>query len=368
MLQKNNRIIALRKLLKDNELDAFFISSIPNIAYLTGYTGFSMLDRDAFVLVTNNSQYIFTHGIYKEDVKQKIKHFTLVDMKRENPISQAVKTIIEKEQIKKLAFEAFDLRVSEFDRLTNHIDKKILISSNLVNTLRIKKSHEEIRALKQACEIGDKAFAIISKELRTGMTETEVAALLEFYIKREGADISFPTIVAFEENAAHPHHMPTNKLLEKNNIVLIDFGVLASGYCSDMTRTMCFGKPTTEKQRVFETVQKSQQQAVAFIERKLLKNEILRARAVDEVSRKYMIEKGYPSMPHSLGHGIGLEVHESPRLTPLSEELLEEGNIFSIEPGIYLPGNMGVRIEDLFAIENNKLKKLTHASIDFVTR
>lgn len=363
MLQKNNRIIALRKLLKDNELDAFFISSIPNIAYLTGYSGFSTLDRDAFVLITSTSQYIFTHGIYKEDVKQKIKHFTLVDMKRENPISQGVKTIIEKELIKKLAFEAFDLRVSEFDRLTKQIDKKILTPSTLVNTLRIKKSHEEICALIHACEIGDKAFSLITKELKAGMTETEVAAQLEFFIKREGADISFPTIVAFEENAAHPHHMPTTKKLEKNNIILIDFGVLANGYCSDMTRTTCFGKPTAEKQRVFETVQKSQQQAIAFIERKLAKNEILRARAVDEISRNYMIEKGYPSMPHSLGHGIGLEVHESPRLTPLSEELLEEGNIFSLEPGIYLPGNMGVRIEDLFAIENNTLIKLSNAPI-----
>lgn len=357
----DSQLALLRKHLKEKSLDALFISSLPNIAYLTGYAKFSAQDRDAFVLITQNSQYIFTHGIYKEDVKKNVKNFTLIDIKRENPISTAVKNLIDEHGIKKLGFEAFDLKVSEYERLTKQIDNNILTSSDLVNNIRIHKTTDEIAALKNACALGDKAFRFIQKKIIEGISESELAAQLDYFIKSEGADISFPTIVAFEENAAHPHHIPTNKKLAKNNYVLMDFGVLLNGYCSDMTRTVYFGEINNEKKRVYETVHEAQQKAVDYIEEKLSNKDIIQASTADKIARDHIVSKGYPAMPHSLGHGIGLEVHEEPRLTPVTDDLLEEGMVFSIEPGIYLPDKVGVRIEDLFAIENNSLVRITLA-------
>ena len=143
--------------------------------------------------------------------------------------------------------------------------------------------------------------------------------------------------------------------------ILLDFGIKKDFYCSDMTRTVSFGHTSSEKKKVYQTVLDSQQKAIEYITHKLSKKETIMCSSVDQISREYIIQKGYPSMPHSLGHGIGIAVHEAPRLTPVSLEQLQNGNVFSIEPGIYLPGKFGVRIEDLFSISNNTLTQLTHS-------
>lgn len=369
----DSRITKLIKLLDENSLDALFVSSLPNITYLTGFAGFSNEDRDAFLLITHKHQYIFTHGIYKEAVKRQVKNFDLIDIKRESPISASLGKLVEEEQIGALGFEAFDLRVAEYDRLTKQLNKDILSPSNIVEKLRIRKSPEELQALKHACKLGDKAFTYILSEIKLGITESELAAQLDFYIKSQGAINSFPTIIAFEENAAHPHHMPTNKKLEKNNLVLMDFGVRLNNYCSDMTRTVSFGKATQEKKYVYETVKIAQHKAIEFLNSHLPARIVTQSVAggstlnsikgsdVDSVARNHITSQGFPTMPHSLGHGIGLEVHESPRLTPVTKERIDEGMVFSIEPGIYLLEKFGVRIEDLFAIENHILVPLTQS-------
>jgi Xaa-Pro aminopeptidase len=364
----STKLSNIRTLLTDHSLDAIFISSLPNITYLTGYSGFSTQDRDAFLLITKDHQFIFTHGIYKEDVQRKVTDFTLVQITRENPIGIAVKNAITNESITKLGFEAFDLKVSEYDRLIRQIDKNILSPTNLVNQLRIIKSDEEIGHIQKACALGDKAFSYVLKKIRTGISENELAAELEFYVKSHGADVSFPTIVAFEENAAHPHHIPTDRKLKTENFVLMDFGVLLNGYCSDMTRTVSFGKTTSEKKRIYQTVLTAQQQTIDTLDHKLVYDPTkkIRASSLDTIAREYIISRKYPSMPHSLGHGIGLEVHEAPRLTTVSEEKLEDGMVFSIEPGIYLPDVAGVRIEDLFALKNGKLTQLTTSPRDLL--
>lgn len=361
------RLQSLRTLLKKQNLDGIVVSSLPNIAYLTGYAGFSMQDRDAFLLVTYNSQYLFTHGIYMEDVKRKVKHFTLLPITRETPISTAIKNAVAKDAIKKLGFEAFDLKVSEYKRLIEQIDESILQSTDVVAKQRLYKSSDEINAIKKACSLGDEAFAYIQSEITVGITESELAAKLDFFIKSNGAENSFPTIVAFEENAAHPHHMPTKRELANNEYVLLDFGVLLDNYCSDMTRTISFGKPSDEKKKIYDAVKDAQEKAIGYITTQLLEKKPVYAKAADTIAREVLLSKHFPSMPHSLGHGIGLEVHEAPRLTPSTEETLTEGMVFSIEPGIYLPGECGVRIEDLFAIQDNKLVPLTHASRELLS-
>jgi Xaa-Pro aminopeptidase len=352
----------LRKLLSKEKLDAILISSLPNIIYLTHFSGFTTTDRDAFLLITQHKQYIFTHGIYKEAAKQYIKEYEFISILRENPISVAIKKIIADEKIKNVGFESFDIKVNEYERLVAEIDKNILRPTDLAHKLRIIKSSDEIAAIKSACELGDNAFAFILEKIKTGVTENELAVELEYFIKKHNAELSFPTIVAFGENAAHPHHVTAKHKLKKNTLVLFDFGVRLNNYCSDMTRTIFFGKASDREKHAYNTVIKSQQNVIVYIKNTLQNGRQLIGKNVDACARNYIVENGYPSFPHSLGHGIGIDVHEAPRLTMLSEEIIKNGMVFSLEPGIYLPGEFGIRIEDLFAIENDKLIQLTKSS------
>lgn len=197
------------------------------------------------------------------------------------------------------------------------------------------------------------------------MSEKEIALEMEMYIRKQGGMLSFPTIVAFRENSAVPHHMTNGKRLKSNDIVLLDFGIEIDNYCSDMTRTIFIGEPTAEQKKVYQTVIEAQEKAVSYLTSNLVprlsNSQILKTSSVDKAARDYIVTRGYPSIPHSLGHGIGIEVHEAPTLSPRSEETFSNGMVFSIEPGIYLPGKFGVRIEDLFAIQNGNLLQLTNA-------
>lgn len=362
----------LKTLLDDHNLDALFVSSVPNITYLTGFSGFGTLDRDAFLLITKKDQYIFTHGIYKEVAEKEIRDFELIPISRENPISDLLKKIIDKYQIRKLGFEAYDLTVEEYKKLLSYVPEPFLKPSYLVHYLRKNKTPAEIAKIKKACELGDKTFMAIIKNIKSGITEKQLAGEIDLYIKKLGAEVSFPTTVAFGSNASRPHHIPSDKVIEKNAVVLMDFGVKLHQYCSDMTRSVFFGKASEEHKKIYLAVLKSQQIASSTLSSFLRKQEskdphnqsdvyTIKVSELDKSARDYIISKGYPPYPHSLGHGIGLEVHEVPRLSPNSQEILEDNMVFSIEPGVYLPDNIGVRIEDLFAIENKKLIQLTNA-------
>lgn len=362
----NSRIEKLRNVLAEQHLDALFVSSLSNIAYLTNFSGFGTEDRDAFLLITQDKQYIFTHGIYREVVEKEIQHFELIPMLREKPLNDSIKMIIDEQQIKHLGFEAFDLTVNEYDRLTKNIDKKILEPSDVIAKLRMIKTAEEIQAIHKACKLGDKAYEHIVRQLKAGITEKEIALELAFFIKKNGADLSFPSIVAFGANASKPHHVANETKLKPDTIVLFDFGVRQDNYCSDMTRPVVFGKASLEQKKVYKIVFDSQQKAFAFLQERLKNNKPVLGKDVDAIARNYIMDQGFASIPHSLGHGIGLEVHESPRLTILSEEQMQNGMVFSIEPGIYLRDKFGIRIEDLFAIQNNELIQLTNASKLFI--
>jgi Xaa-Pro aminopeptidase len=357
----------LQTLLHKKSLDAVLISSLPNLIYLTNFSGFTTEDRDAFLLITQKKQFLFTHSLYKEAAAKYMKQFTLVPMTRENPISESIQKIVTTEKIKTLAYEENDLTVGEYHALLTYIDKKILTPQAFVEKLRETKTSQEIAAIQSACELGDKTFNALLDKIKPGMTEKELAVAFEYLLKKEGADTSFRTITAFGANASLPHHVPTDQKLIKDEFVLMDFGARYNNYCSDMTRTVCFGKPSREMQRVYEAVYDAQQKAIDFLEKKVAKGENVTGADVDNIAREHIVAKGFPTIPHSLGHGIGLEVHEQPSLSPSAKSALTNGMVFSIEPGIYLPGKLGVRIEDLFAIEGKKLIQLTTFPRDLVT-
>ncbi|MDP3733126.1 MAG: M24 family metallopeptidase, partial [Candidatus Daviesbacteria bacterium] len=211
----------------------------------------------------------------------------------------------------------------------------------------------------------DLAFDFILKKIQSGITEKEIAKELENFIKYKGAVISFPSIVAFGKNSSVPHHQTGDKRLTINDkLILLDFGVKINGYCSDMTRTIFFGKPSGKQRKIYETVLEAQKRAVDFVNKQIKNGKIIKAKEVDQVAREYIKSKGFFDIPHSLGHGIGLEVHEHPNLSPKSKDILKEGMVFSIEPGIYIQGEGGVRIEDLFVLEKGVLRKLTCAFVE----
>ncbi|MCR4305907.1 MAG: M24 family metallopeptidase, partial [Candidatus Daviesbacteria bacterium] len=193
-------------------------------------------------------------------------------------------------------------------------------------------------------------------------------------IRTKGAVISFPTIAAFGKNSSIPHHQTGNTKLgpesssgREGQVILLDFGVKFENYCSDMTRTIFFGKPTGKQKDIYNEVLESQQKAVDYIKGLIKTGQEIRSAGVDKVARDYILSKGYPSIPHSLGHGIGLEVHEHLSLSPKSKESLKEGMVFSIEPGIYLTDFGGVRIEDLFVYEEKGLRQLTVSPKKIIT-
>lgn len=355
----NNRLSQLKKLLHESNIDAAFISSLPNIIHLTDFSYFTDIEREAFLLITKNNQYIFTDGRYTHAVKQFVNTFELRELKAQEPLAYHLQQIFEKENIITLGIEEDNITVKEHKQL-----KKIAKNQKhfTLHTLRIQKRPEEIKKIKEACKLGDNAFSYILKQITIGVTEKEIAFLLETFMRKNNAEPSFPSIVAFGENAAVPHHKTGNRKLKKNEFVLLDFGVKYENYCSDMTRTILFGKATKEQKKVYETVLQGQEQSISYIERQLKNKKPVKAFDADNTAREFIIKTGYPSFPHSLGHGIGLQVHEAPRLSPQSKDILAEGMVFSIEPGIYLPDNLGVRIEDLFAIQNGKLLQLTKSS------
>ena len=358
----------LSKLIKTQRLDALLISSVPNIIYLTNFVGFSKDERQAFLFITKNKQYILTDGRYSEAVKNNVKDFKLIQISPSLSFEKALRKLCKKHDVKRLGFEGHNLSFLEHQKLSKHFNnlprRKAGIYHLSISDLRCVKESNEILAIEKACELGDKTFDYILKKIKFGVSEKEIAFEIELFIKKQGADISFPPIVAFGKNSAIPHHVPTMNYepLTTNSIVLLDFGVRLNNYCSDMTRTVFFGKPTPEQKRIYQTVLEAQKLAIDHLGR--WQAEQLRSHdssEVDRLARQYITSKGYKTIPHSLGHGIGLEVHEAPRLSPKSKDILKKNMVFTIEPGIYITGSGGVRIEDVVVLEKNKVRLLTHS-------
>lgn len=369
----DGRIQKLKDQLKREKLDGVFISSVSNIEYLTGFTNFSKDEREAYLFVSHDFGYIITDGRYSEAVKNQVPHLKLFEKGHQQSIENLFKK--HKKEVKTLGIEEDNLTIVEFKKLKKHFKNTKHFN---VGHLRSPKSNEELDKIKKACKIGDLVFNYIIKKIKVGVSEKNIAGELENFIRKSGAILSFPPIVAFGKNSSIPHHQTSETVLSNNpgQFILLDFGVKISNYCSDMTRTVFFGKPNKKQIRMYEVVLKAQQEAVDFINGSIKSGKKIKASDVDKVARKYIRSEGFPDIPHSLGHGIGLEVHEHPSLSPKSKDYLKERMVFSIEPGIYIPdfGSPrstrlatkrarveagGVRIEDLFVLEKTGLRQLT---------
>jgi len=366
-----SRLKNVKTIRKKENVDAILISSVPNIIYLTGYSGFSRFEREAFLLITDQKNFLITDGRYSEAVSG-IPDFEILEISDRNFLEKILKSL--SKEIAKIGIEEYDLTISEGKKFKQYF--KLFPLKELAN-LRVVKDIDEINKIKMACRIGDEAFSFIIKKLKNGISENEVASLIEIFIRKKNAESSFPPIVAFGKNSSFPHHKTGNEKLKINNIVLLDFGVRVDNYCSDMTRTVFFGKADDKFKKIYNTVLESQQKAIDFLNSSFLNLnsnlKSIKTSEIDKVAREYIIKSGYATIPHSLGHGIGIEVHEAPNLSPKSKDILKEGMVFSIEPGIYLPagrqglpGFGGVRIEDLVVLENKGARLLTHSPKEII--
>ena len=343
------RLKNLQKSLTPNKVDALVVSGAVNIAYLTGYSNFSRHEREAYLFVTGANALLFTDGRYIEAVRN-----ILPKGIRVFPHTELYKRI-KSSKLKRIGVE-HNFTLAELKRFKKETGLNFVLTKPLVEQLRAVKDEDEIKNIRAACRLTDKTFETIPLLVKIGVTEREIAWKIEKFIKENGGELAFDTIVAFGPNAAIPHHKTSNKkLTNKDQFVLLDFGAKVNGYCSDMTRTLLTKSSSDRAKKMYETVRMAQQKAIGFISGTGSDTE---AKAAAKAANDYIVLQGFEEIPHGLGHGIGLEVHEAPRLSPKSKDKLVRNNVFTIEPGIYIPGFGGVRIEDDFLF-SDKLERLT---------
>ncbi|AIS52365.1 peptidase M24 [Thermoanaerobacter kivui] len=335
--------------MKEKDIEAFVIYKFVNVTYITGFTG-----DDSAAFITHDKAIFITDARYTEQAQKEVKDFEVIEHK--NGIKEVIKEYIEKLRIKKLAFEE-NISFRQYKELKDFLGIKLVPQANLVETLRMVKDDTEIENIKKAQNITDMAFNHILNFIKVGMTEREVALELEYFMKKQGAqDLSFEAIVASGKRSSLPHGKASEKVIEKGDFVTLDFGCKVNGYCSDMTRTIVMGKADDRQKEIYNIVLEAQQRAIDNLKAGITSKE------ADSLARSVIEEKGYGKyFGHSLGHGVGLEVHEAPSLSFKNEEILKEGAIVTVEPGIYIPDFGGVRIEDMVLLKEDGVTNLTNS-------
>jgi Xaa-Pro aminopeptidase len=352
----------LQHLLARNRLDALLITQLPNIRYLCGFTG------SAGVLVlTEEKSVFFTDGRYTEQAREQVKGARAL-VKRGPPLESAAQWLAAKGKklhVSTLGVEASYLTVADQLRLKRVLPSAMHLrpAPPLVQQARMVKDQEEIGLLRQAALLGASLFDVALKTIRPGVKENEVAAEMEYAARRAGAEgMSFETIIAAGPRSALPHGRASSAAIPAKGFVVCDFGVILTGYCSDMTRTVHVGSPGAEERRMYRAVREAQQAAVDAIQAGVGVSQI------DRVARKLLQQQGLGrQFTHSTGHGVGLEIHEAPRITAGQTELLQSGMAITVEPGVYVPGMGGVRIEDLVVVTERQPDILAPTSKDLVT-
>ncbi|MCX5706716.1 MAG: Xaa-Pro peptidase family protein [Candidatus Omnitrophica bacterium] len=347
-----NRLKNFLVQLREEKLDGFIVSSEANISYLSGFKS-----CDAYLLVTHKDVIYFTDSRYIEEARGRLKG-TGITLKKINGFTfKLIADSCLELGLKRVGFEGRVLPYAEYQKIKQYLKRKVeLISKHsLVEGLRQIKEPGEIANIKKAIQITSLAFKFIKKILKPGVKELELAAELERIIRYHGASGSaFDVIVASGPHSSFPHHAPTNRKIKADQPVLIDIGAEYKGYKSDLTRVFFLGKINTLGRRIYGIVQEAQEKAFEKIKPGIEIAEI------DAASRGYIAKKGYSEFfGHNLGHGIGLEIHESPSISPKNNETLKPGMVFTVEPAIYLPGKFGIRLEDIALITKDNCEVLS---------
>lgn len=328
----------LNNLLQQNNLDGILLTNKYNLRYFTSFTG-----TTGFALVTKTGRYFFSDFRYKEQATNQVtpRGFEFVLWDR---TMKSVAEFLKKDEVKRLGIEDQDITLSYYNNLKTEFEGVELVSlEDKVSKTRMIKTEEEIENIKEAVRIADIAFSQILEKVKEGVKERDLSAEIEYIMKLNGAeDKSFDFIVASGYRSAMPHGVASDKTIGKNEFVTFDFGCYYNGYASDITRTIFFGDEITEKHKeIYNTVLEAQLLAISKAKAGMKASEL------DKVARDYITEKGYGEyFGHGLGHALGLEIHEQPFVSKIGDIVLEENMVVTIEPGIYIEGFGGVRIED----------------------
>ncbi len=337
-----NRQNTLKSILAKLGLDGMLISRLSNVRYICGFTGSA-----GSCLITPNDNYFITDGRYMEQSKNEVKGFKrYIDYGTHIEIAQKNKLI---SKGLKLALESDFLSVSLYNQLTELFPENKWESTKMIlENIAAVKDESELEALRTAVEITDNVFDEVLQFFKVGIAEKEIALELGMRFKKYGEGEAFSSIVASGPNSALPHAQPSERKLKQGDFVVVDAGAKYAGYHADMTRTVVIGKVTEKHREIYELVKKSQQAGIDAAQAGVA------CKVVDDATRNVIADAGYGNkFIHSTGHGIGLEVHTSPRLSQQSEEILKENNVVTIEPGVYLTGWGGVRIEDDIVVKKD---------------
>ena len=340
------------------DVDSVLITSDINRRYFSG-----MKSSAGTIIAFRDKAYLIIDFRYIEKARRTVKALEVIEQKN---LIHTISGLMKKHNALNIAIESRTMTVSTLAHLKsqlssfNFIDTDML--SNEIESLRAVKDETEIECIKKAQSIAETAFEKILKFIRPDVTERQVALELNRIMFEEGAeDISFDTIVLSGKNTSMPHGVPSDKKIQNGEFVLMDFGAVYNGYHSDMTRTICVGEPSPEMRKVYDIVLKAQLSALDYAKAGITGTQL------DKIARDIISEEGYGNcFGHALGHSVGLEIHESPNASPASKTILRVGNIITIEPGIYIEGKFGVRIEDFVILNENSCENLTKSAKNII--
>jgi Xaa-Pro aminopeptidase len=360
------RIARLRAELASADVDALLVSQPESRFYLSGYTGHDLPPRDSagYLLIGGDVALLLTDPRTSEQAAQEAPDYTVVRYPSGQQGPQVLAQAAADRQVRRLGFEAVHLPYAIYASVAGFLEDtpvELVPTRGLVDRLRIVKDADEQQLLQHAVDVVDACLADLYPRLRPGLTERQVARMIDSYLFDHADGPSFPSIVASGPNGSMPHAVPSDRPIEAGEGITIDIGALAAGYCSDQTRTICLGPARDPKLRqVYGLVLEAQ----LLVEQQLRPG--MTGREADALARDLLTNAGYgDAFMHSLGHGVGLEVHEPPTLSRLrGDEPLRPGMVFSVEPGVYLPGWGGVRIEDLVLLEDSGARVLCRAPKD----
>ena len=343
----------LQEVLKQQQIAAMLVSDGYNMRYLSGFRG-----ATGYLYISKQRQVLLTDSRYTTQASAEAADYEIKEVGNGQGYAEVLLTLLKEEGIVRLGFEDTHIIYGELRKLQETCgDVEWLPLGESLNRLRMVKTAAELDCLRRAEAIGDKAFSYILEHIRPGVTELQIAAKLDYFMKEQGAaGNSFDTIVASGIHSALPHAIPSQKEIRKGDFVTLDFGCVFCGYCSDMTRTVMVGTAKAKQREIYETVLNAQLAALAVIKPGLTGFE------VDKIAREVITEAGYGAyFGHGLGHSVGLFIHENPRLSPKDQERLQANVVYTVEPGIYLPGFGGVRIEDMVVVTENGYENFTHS-------
>lgn len=350
------RLAKLREKMKELGVDAMLITSETNEKYISSFDF-----TDGLLVITNNRACMITDSRYSEAAKKEAPDFEII-LPSSTQVS-AIGDILASESAKTVAFEDVEMSVSVYNAYKSKLSGyEFVPMGSLIENLRVFKDEHEIACIKAAQKITDDAFEHILKFITPEMTETDVALELEYFMRRAGAkEKSFDTICVSGSASSMPHGVPQRRRLERGFLTM-DFGAIVDNYHSDMTRTVCLGKADDEMKRLYNTVLEAQTAAIEQMRIGMLCSD------VDKIARDIIYDAGYKGcFGHSLGHGVGLNIHESPRFSPTATDtVLTAGHVVTVEPGIYLEGKYGCRIEDMIVAKEDCIEDITRSRKELI--